>query len=127
MATLVQSKIADECGIAISVRILGLLLGGDAVHHSYQANAQLQRFVDNQVADDMILSVQASIEGSELSTYHSIVLHTQHVDIICQAGTSTQVHGGSIMRPPGKFISIAQLEPSVLGRSQEVGIQITAH
>ena len=73
----------------------------------------------------MELTIDTSVERLELATDYGIVLHAQHVDIVSQTGTCTQVHLGSIVRPPGQLCSISQFEPSILGRSQEVGIHIT--
>ena len=73
----------------------------------------------------MELTVNTSIERLKLATDYGIVVHTLHVDIVGQTGTCTQVFLGSIVRPPGQLCGSSQFEPSILGRSKEVGIHIT--
>ena len=127
LAALIQSEVADEDRVLRAVVILVLGIGRHAVDEADEAYAVLAGVIDDQVTDDMELSVEAAIEGVALSAHDGIVVDALHVDVVSQSSLGSKVLLGGIICPPEQLLRSGYIVPSVLCSGYIIGIHVAAH
>ena len=68
---------------AVGILVLGI--GGNAVDVADEAYTILVGVVDYEIADDVVLPVEASVERSRLLADNGVVVYALHVDVLGQA------------------------------------------
>ena len=127
LAALIQSEVADEDRVLRAVVILVLGIGRHAVDEADEAYAVLAGVIDDQVTDDMELSVEAAIEGFALPAHDGIVVDALHVDVVSQSSLGSKVLLGGITCPPEQLLRSGYIVPSVLCSGYIIGIHVAAH
>ena len=97
LTCLVENEVADVYGCSITVAVLGKRLVLHAVNDANETDTLEVRIVDDEVGDDMLLSIHAAVEGLCLPTDDGIVLVAIHVEVSHEAHRASQVNVSSVV------------------------------